>query len=175
MPGDIKKAINFSASEKYPEPKIEKKNFYYANLLLEDYSGIVSELSAVMLYVYQHILSEDEFKDYAEVLSGIAIIEMKHLELLGETIKLLGLKPIYAVPYMGLYYPWNSKFVNYETDISKMIDIDIESEQQAINQYENHRMLIKDKYIKELLSRIIEDEKLHLKIFKDLKKKYDKG
>jgi len=175
MPGDIKKAAKFSVNINYPEPKVEKKSINYANLLLLDYSGLVSELSATLLYVYQHLISDGKYEDYAEAVAGIAVIEMKHLELLGGTIKLLGLKPMYAIPHMGLYYPWNSKLIDYSTNINKMIDIDIQSELDAIKQYENHKILIKDKYIVELLSRIIEDEKLHLKFFRELKEKYERS
>ncbi|KRQ87947.1 Manganese containing catalase [Caloramator mitchellensis] len=174
MPGDIKKAVKFSVNVNYPEPKIEDKNIFYANLLLEDYSGAVSELTASLLYVYQHFVSDGNYDEYAETVGGIAIIEMKHLELLGETIKLLGLKPAYAVPAGGLYYPWNTTFIDYSTNIDRMLKIDIESEIKAIEQYEEHKTIIKDRYIVELLNRIIEDEKLHLKIFKDLKLNHEK-
>ncbi|MCX7903218.1 MAG: ferritin-like domain-containing protein [Caloramator sp.] len=175
MPGDIKKAAKFSVNINYPEPKVEKKCINYANLLLLDYSGVVSELTASLLYIYQHLITEGNYEDYAETVAGIAVIEMKHLELLGETIKLLGLKPMYAIPHMGLYYPWNSRLIDYSTNINKMIDIDIQSELDAIKQYEEHKIIIKDKYIRELLSGIIEDEKLHIKFFRELKEKYKRS
>lgn len=172
MPGDIKKAVKFSANVSYPEPKVERKNLFYANLLLDDYSGMVSELTASLLYVYQHFVSDGNIEDYAETVAGIAIIEMKHLELLGETIKLLGLKPVFTIPSHGCYYPWSSNLVDYSTNIIQMLKADIDAELKAIEQYEEHKLMIKDKYIVELLNKIIEDEKLHLKMFKDLMEKY---
>lgn len=174
MPGDIKKFSKFAVNINYPEAKVEAKNLFYANLLLADYSGIDSELTASLLYVYQHFASGKDEDDYAETVAGIAIIEMKHLELLADTIKLLGVKPIFVIPSNGLYYPWSSNLVDYSTNINKMIDIDIEAEIKAIEQYEEHKLLIKDKYIVELLNRIVEDENLHLKMFKELKVKYEK-
>ena len=41
-------------------------------------------------------------------------------------------------------------------------------EKDAIKNYENHKRLIKDKYIKNMLDRIILDEKRHLEIFNNI-------
>ena len=49
-----------------------------------------------------------------------------------------------------------------------MLKIDIFSEESAIKTYTEHKKIIKDKYIREMLSRIILDEKRHLEIFKEL-------
>lgn len=89
MPGDISKHTKYIANLPYPEPRVESPNVQYANILLRDYSGAVSEFTAVNLYVYQHFVSDEEYEDYAELIGGISMAEMKHLELLGETIKLL--------------------------------------------------------------------------------------
>ena len=37
----------------YPKLNVERKNIMLANIILENYSGNVSELSAVLKYVYQ--------------------------------------------------------------------------------------------------------------------------
>ena len=50
--------------------------------------------------------------------------------------------------------------------------IDIEAETQAIHRYQNQILIIKDKYIQNLLRRIIEDEQVHLNIFQTLYRKY---
>ena len=60
---------------------------------------------------------------------------------------------------------WNSNFVNYSTNLKDMLKIDISSEEAAIKTYTLHKKLIDDKYIKEMLDRIIMDEKRHLEIF----------
>ena len=54
------------------------------------------------------------------------------------------------------------------TDLKEMLRIDMESEKAAIKNYEEHKNIIDDKYIKEILSSIILDEKRHLEIFKSL-------
>ena len=77
----------------YPEVRVERKNIEYAKLLLDDYASEVGEDRAIHQYVYQKF---DKFKDnplFSKTLSQIAMVEMRHLELLGETIKLLGVNP----------------------------------------------------------------------------------
>ena len=154
----------------YPEVKVEEKNTYYADLLSQDYAGVVSETTAVMQYSYQHFDKSKENKEFAEIIAEIAEVEMKHLELLGETIKLLGKKPIYKTceSERGDCVFWSAKNVNYKTDLKDMLKSDINSEKGAIKNYENHKRLIKDKYIKNMLDRIILDEKRHLEIFNDI-------
>lgn len=172
MPGDISKHTKYIVDLPYPEPRIERPNVQYANLLLEDYAGAVSEFTAINLYVYQHIVSEGKFDDYAELIGGVSMAEMKHLELLGETIKLLGVKPIYVSSACPLGQLWTPAYVNFTTYIKKMLKEDIEAESKAIETYKYHISIIKDKYIRQLLERIILDEELHLKLFYDMFKKY---
>ncbi|WP_077864519.1 manganese catalase family protein [Clostridium saccharobutylicum] len=94
------------------------QNIEYANLLLKDYCGTVSDFTAISSYVYQQFVCKKQYNDYAKLVVEIAIIQIKHLKLLGETIKLEGIKPIYidnAYPcgklwspmYIILYYLYN--------------------------------------------------------------------
>lgn len=173
MPGDISKHTKFKVDLSYPEPKVEQKNTYYANILLEDYAGAVSEFTAISLYTYQHFVSDDRYKNYAKVIGEISIVEMKHLELIGETIKLLGVKPVFVNSVYPCGRMWTSEYVNYDASIKGMILEDIKAETKAIKNYERDLSLINDNYIKKLIERIILDEKLHLKIFQELYKKYN--
>lgn len=172
MPGDISKHTKYIVNLPYPEPRIERQDVQYANILLQDYAGAVSEFTAINLYSYQHFVSEGEYEDYAEVIGKVSMAEMKHLELLGETIKMLGIKPIYidsACPQGKL---WTPCYVNFTVYIKEMLLEDIKAEMKAIDNYKYHITIIKDKYITELLKRIILDEELHLKLFRELYEKY---
>ena len=156
----------------YPEVRVEEKNPYYADLLSQDYAGSVSETTAVMQYSYQHFDKFKENKEFAKIIEEIAEVEMKHLELLGETIKLLGKEPVYKTceSEHGDCVFWTGDNVFSKTDLKDMLNADINSEKNAIKNYEHHKMLINDKYIKEMLSRIILDEKRHVQIFEMLLK-----
>lgn len=151
----------------YPEVRVEEKNSYYADLLSEDYAGRVSESTATLLYSYQHFNTFFNNESFSKIIEEIAIVEMKHLEMLGKTIKLLGTDPIYKTceASRGDCIMWTSDNVNYATDLKEMLKVDIASEKHAIKTYEHHKMLIDDKYIKKMLDRIILDEKRHLEIF----------
>lgn len=156
----------------YPEPKVEKNNIEYAQILMQDYAGKVSEDTAIHLYSFQHFTASNaEFK---KAIIKIAITEMKHLELLGKTIYLLGIKPEYKTfdSTTNNLIPWNSDNVNYETDFEKILKLNIASEKTAIKNYKYHSSIINDKYIKNLLARIIEDEEEHIRIFNSFLKRY---
>ena len=154
----------------YPTPRVQKENYKYAGLLLEDYAGKISENTAVHLYIYQSLLGEDICDEYASAIFEISRVEMKHLYLLGETIKLLGVKPEFKAPSncSSNCIPWTSEYLNYSHNLKEMLLIDINSEIEAIKQYTSHIELIDDCYIKDLLRRIILDEKIHLNCFKEL-------
>ncbi len=154
----------------YPEVKVEEKNPYYADLLSEDYAGRSSETTATLLYSYQHFNTFDSNEEFSKIIEEIAIVEMKHLEMLGKTIKLLGKEPIYKTceASRGDCVMWTASNIDYSTRLKEMLEVDIREESKAIKIYENHKRLIKDKYIKNMLDRIILDEKRHLEIFESL-------
>lgn len=156
----------------YPEIRVEKENKYYAKVLMEDYSGLVSEMTAINQYVYQSLDKFNVDKEFYDTLENISVVEMLHLETLGKLIKLLGLNPVYKSNYNDYITYWSSSFVDYSTNIIDMIRADIRSEKDAINNYTYHISIIDDKYIKEILSRIIEDERKHIECFNTLLKKY---
>lgn len=154
----------------YPEVRVEEKNPYYADLLSEDYAGRTSETTATLLYSYQHFNTFDSNEEFSKIIEEIAIVEMKHLEMLGKTIKLLGKEPIYKTceASRGDCVMWSASNIDYSTRLKEMLEVDIREESKAIKIYESHKRLIKDKYIKNMLDRIILDEKRHLEIFKSL-------
>lgn len=164
--------LKYAVNLPYPKPMVEMPNTEYANILLKDYAGVVSEFTAVSLYSYQHFISDGQYQDYAELINGIAMVEMKHLELLGETIKHLGIKPIFIDNAYPPGKPWNASYVNYSIPIKEMILEDMQSEQKAIETYKYHITLIQDGHVKKLLERIILDEELHLKLFTQEYEKY---
>lgn len=152
----------------YPEVKVEEKNPYYADLLSEDYAGRVSESSATFLYSYQHFNTFDSNVEFSKTIEEISVVEMKHLEMLGKTIKLLGKEPIYKTceASRGDCIMWTASNIDYSSGLKDMLEIDIKAETEAIKTYENHKKIINDKHIKNMLERIILDEKRHLEIFR---------
>ena len=144
-----------------------KVNKPYPLVRVEDYSGLYSELTSITQYVYQKFDKFNVNEIFSKTLSEIAMVEMHHLELLGETIKLLGVEPRYVFKDNFMTY-WSGSFVDYNTNIIDMLLSDIKLEEEAINKYEYDISVIDDEYIKLTLYRIIEDEKMHIKCFNKL-------
>lgn len=158
--------MKYHVDKPYPTPKVVEKNEEYANILLHSYAGSVSELTAIHQYLYQSFLLENH---YHSVLEQISIVEMHHLELLAETIKLLGKDPKYeATSSCSGTIPWTTTNVPYPSEFVEMITLDLHSEKMAIRNYQMACLHILDPYIQVLLERIIEDEKLHIQIFEQL-------
>ncbi|MDT8899997.1 ferritin-like domain-containing protein [Anaeroselena agilis] len=151
--------------EPYPKPMVVQPNLYYAQLLLEDYAGSLSEMTAINQYSYHYLMFVGEYEEIAHLEACIAIIEMYHLELLGETIKLLGVEPKYRTITGNCQTFWDASHVFYGTGLYDRLAADIAAEKLAIKQYRTHQGLISDKYINILLERIIKDEEHHLKLF----------
>ncbi|MFZ5651131.1 MAG: ferritin-like domain-containing protein [Bacillota bacterium] len=158
----------------YPEPRVVRPNRYYAMLLLEDYAGAVSEMTAINQYFYHHLTFE-KYPDLAELEECVSIIEMHHLELLGETILLLGVPPEFRTLTNNRQTYWDASFVYYGSDLCDRLASDIAAEKAAIQNYRIHQYMIEDPYIRELLERIIKDEEHHLKLFSEAAARYCPG
>ncbi|MPM68958.1 hypothetical protein SDC9_115895 [bioreactor metagenome] len=155
--------------ENYPEIKVERQNLNYAKLLLQDYAGAVSELTALTQYFNHQSVIFKNYEEVSQVLSYIGLVETKHLQILGKLINLLGINPKYRIIKDDNKRVWWSPiYVDYEKDIYKIIEANIEGEKAAIKQYKEHLELIKDDYIIAILTRIIMDEQDHIKILTEV-------
>lgn len=161
----------YTLKESYPEVKVECKNKHYAAILSNDFAGAVSEMTAVSQYVNHHIKIESMNKEIGEALLAIGIVEMYHLEMIGEVILKLGGEPYYGRVKKDKFQCWSPRFIVYGKDIKGMLKADIQGEVDAIAQYKKHIEEINDKHIKKLLERIIKDEEHHIEILDKLLKK----
>lgn len=154
----------------YPKIRVQKKDVHIAKLLMHSYAGEISEETAIHQYLYQSFLLQDQKEEIAHILEEISKTEMYHLKILGLLIKKLGVYPVFLDPIVGHYEFWNSENVVYENSLSSMLQANIEAETHAIQTYRELIYVIDDPYIKEILKRIILDERLHLEIFETLLK-----
>lgn len=152
----------------YPKVRVMKKDSSVAKLLMHSYAGNVSEDTAIHQYLYQSMVLKDEYREISEILSCISKTEMHHLRILGLLIKELGVYPVYLDPVVDNYEFWTSKYVCYENSIEKMLLADIEMEKKAILEYNSLIHVINDEYVKEILKRIVLDERLHIEILEKL-------
>lgn len=161
--------------EPYPELRVIRPNRYYASLLLEDYAGSVSEMTAINQYFHHYLMFGEKYYDLAELEECVSIIEMFHLEMLGKLIRMLGVDPQYRTITNNQRVFWNASYVYYGDAICDRLAADIAAEQAAINQYRLHQQLIGDPNIKDILERIILDEEHHLRLFREAARKHCPG
>lgn len=147
----------------YPPQQVQAKNQAYANLLSIDYCGSVSELSAITQYInFESRLSGVKCQ-VAQVILGIAMAEMMHLQKLGELIVLLGGKLDYSARLQnGKRAPWTPEYLALPDHGRQMVQAGIASEKEAIKQYRMHIKMIQDPCIRAVLARIIQDEEYHI-------------
>lgn len=150
----------YQANLEYPEIKVSGKDLNLAAELMYVYAGNVSELSSVNLYMYQSFIS-----DITSELEGIAIVEMRHVEILAKLIVLLGGDPKFN---SGDGLKWCSNNINYNKNVYEFLNYNIMIEKIAISNYKRIIDLSNDKYVKNILERIIMDEKVHIEVFERL-------
>lgn len=153
----------YASALPYPDVEVEK-NIAESKLLMPVYSGSTGELTAVTTYIFQTYVTP-KYPEIQEALEGIAITEMLHHKLLGETIYKLG-----GYPVMGGRTYWNGSFANYTLSPQKYLRENVLAEQNAIMNYERTILNLSSDSVKMLLERIILDEEVHIKIFKQLLK-----
>lgn len=138
------------------------RNFNEIKILKSLYASCMSELTAVLTYSYQTIVTE---KEVADVLREISLDEMDHLDILGNIIYSLGAKPTY---YSNAQVPWSAKCVDYSTELKKILKNDLRFEKKAIEAYECAIEKIDDQQIKDQLTQILNDEKRHAEMLESL-------
>ena len=166
--------MEYSVDLGYRRIIVKGENSKFADLILLNYAGSVSELSAVTQYVYHEIALKYKFEEVSETLEGIAEIEMHHLQMLGELIVKLGKDPGYWICKHKKISLWTPEFLSYNTNLKKALIVDITDEKEAIAQYKRTKKQIDDPYIIDIIDRIILDEEYHIKLLTELYDKYVK-
>lgn len=171
---DFIQSLPCAINKPYPSTDVSFKNKEAANLLLDAFGGgDTAEFTAIAQYLqHTHTI---ENKEIANQIFCIALIEMRHLDLLGDMIVALGGDLRYWAANQSY---WEGGKVSYGSNMCEKLSLDISSEQNAINSY--HALIrnlekLRDPRLKQvidLINRIIEDEQLHLETFQTLYSKY---
>ena len=160
----MEKNFKFSESLPYPQVVAGYPDLKQVQCILNDYAGRESELTAITLYIYQSLIFKNNYPEISDAIEKIAIVEMKHFELLGDAIQDLGGDPIMG----GTKAFWNGSFVNYIKNPRKALMFDIQAEENAILNYKKSIACSPNATVRALIERIILDEECHIVIFKDL-------
>lgn len=153
----------------YPPIRVKEKNEAFANLLSIDYGGAVSEMSAITQYICGENLLCIDNCPVAQVILGIAMAEMIHLQKLGQLIHLLGGDVDFIARYRnGRRKLWTPEYIKISNNLENIISSNIDSEKDAINQYKMHIHMMNDENVIAVLERIIKDEEYHIMILRAL-------
>ncbi len=166
----VKQAL-YASPDPYPPLAVGEKNMRYAQILKMNLASQKSEMTAITQYLYQSWVWGGEYREIAEAMHKIAAVEMRHLDLFGKAVLLLGGNPTYSAPQRNGFYVWNGNAVNYGGNISRMLRYNLQSEQETIRAYTKQSETVLAGNIPNLLKRIIEDEKVHVSIFQGLLEK----
>lgn len=133
------------------------------------YASPTGELNAVLQYIYHSFYFEKCGKEKTgETLVGIAVAEMLHLRLLGKTVLALGAPPVYCQCPYSCFNFYSAKYVSYSRSLKEMIEDDLIGERRAASSYEGMLRKLKNDRVKEIVSRILEDEKMHICILEEI-------
>ncbi len=165
-PTETKKKIEFQSSEPYPPINCSIKNSMYARIMLDNMAGNRSEMSAISLYTYNQLIT-DEHKEIAEMFHKISIVEMHHLYIFGTLARQLGANPRLWTSRHNRAVYWSPGFNQYPKALPQLIEHSLQEEQFAVEKYTKQINVIKDEVIIHNLKRIILDEELHVNILEN--------
>lgn len=145
----------------YPSYEVCRKGDVPAELFYEAYAGLGnnSERTAI----HQYVTMQAKYEELGTLMLGIAIVEMKHMDRLGDLITTLG---------GTLDQKWNNDSIEYGDDPKSALELAIEGEEATIKSYQNliaklasYKNLTAETCI-QLLNKLIADEVVHLNLFK---------
>ena len=168
------------AQTPYPSVKDLSCDPVAARILTPAYATSCGELNSTLQYIYQSfVFNHAGDEQTAELLKSIAIAEMIHIDLLGNALINLGAQPIFTFQPPVPFNFYSTKFVAYSNRFTAMLEDDIVAEKHAIESYKKMLSRLKNERVAQLVSRLIEDEELHLKAFTEARAQYcgsvDKG
>lgn len=155
----------------YPSAEDLTKDVKSGNIISFGYATLKGEIAAVLQYVYHHFFFDLLDKGDADTMMAIAVAEMTHVNILGETMLKLGVNPRYVqCPNTNAYF--NTSQISRATSPTKMLMDDIQSEMGAIADYQKMLFVLQNEKVAAIIQRIVLDEQLHLETFKKMLEKY---
>ena len=156
----------FVSPEPYPPIVVAGKNRLYAGLMHMNMCAAHSELTALMQYLYQSWVMNANHAEAAQDLQRIAMVEMHHLNIFAQLVQQLGGDPVYAVSFRRRRRVWDGTMVSPCKNFFHMMQNNLLAEQETIDRYRRQAAMVQDASLAAVLLRIVEDEKVHVKIFR---------
>lgn len=155
----------------YPEVRAAGRNPRYAELMLQNMAGSNSEMTAVGLYAYDHLITTD-WPEIAELFHRVSIVEMHHLKIFGTLARQLGADPRLWCRQGGRQTWWTPAYLQYSPRLGPLLQIALREEEATARMYKNQARCVHDANIAANLERIAQDERLHAELFRHLLEGY---
>lgn len=162
----------FQSPLPYPPVQVCGRNPAYAREMLSNIGSCHSEMSTVSLYIFNSLVTEDEFEEISQCFQGMSVVEMHHLRIFSKLAMRLGAQPRLWSQNRGQHVYWSPACNKYPCQLKAILINAIEGENAAIEKYRKQITYMNDPYICALLERIILDEELHVEILTDLFKRF---
>ena len=157
----------------YPPVTDLDMNIEYGQIMLSNLGGLYSEMNAVSLYFYNQIILENCWKELANAMHCVSVVEMHHLEIFAQMACRLGVDPrLWECKNDFLEY-WSPGYNVYPRQINTMLENAIVQEKHTIHLYQQQIAYIQEPTIQEALKRIILDEEHHVQIFESFLNEYN--
>lgn len=157
----------------YPSTDNLDMNVQYGQIMLSNVGGLHSEMNAVSLYFYNHVILDHCWPELAKAMKTISIVEMHHLNIFAKMCCQLGVDPrLWDCQNDFLEY-WSPGYNVYPRQMNTMLENAIIQEQNTISTYQYQMSCIDEPIIKDILKRIILDEQLHVQIFEEFLREYN--
>lgn len=167
-----KEQMTFSHDGAYPPIEISCRNPAYAREMLDNLGGSNSEMSAVSLYLYNNLITDEKLRDISYIFHKISIVEMHHLEIFGKLAYCLGEDPRLWTCCNNRRMYWSPSYNKYPVELARLMHNALNGELAAIEKYRRQSECIDNENIVANLCRIIEDEEVHVKIFRQIIEEY---
>ena len=160
----------YCVKDNYPQITVNHLPSKILIMIKRLYASTKGELTAVTQYIYEHyiIWSNPKLNNLSETMEKISIQEMKHCEILAKILVKCGIDPKYCVYIDGnpnLCDYWKASNVSYEKTLVKMFENNVLLEKRTIEDYNEVINTTDNENLRQILSRIVEDEKAHIKYF----------
>ena len=73
--------MNYKLDIPYPSIKHLDINLEYGQMMLSNLGGLHSEMNAISLYHYNHVITEPIYEELSDAFMHIAMVEMEHLDI----------------------------------------------------------------------------------------------
>ena len=145
----------------YPSAIMPVRDKDTAELLSNAFAnGGNAEFTAVAQYIHHAMTLK--VPDLSNLLWCIALVEMKHLEMIGQMIESLGGDLKFWRTNRAY---WSGGNVNYGNTVCEKLSLDLYAEEEAISGYTALLRAIEIPQVRTVIERILEDEQYHRELF----------